>query len=283
MQRVRIADWQPQADPDIAIFSIARPDGGQFAAFQAGQYVQLALWQQPADDPRPRQFSIASSPFQPDRLEVYVILVRDELPDGGERLGTFTGALWGCRPGDEILCMAHPAGRFLLSRTPQREVICIATGTGLAPFISMARGLWHEYQRTGSIDRRLTIIHGVSHARQLGYRDLLEEMAADEGFGLLYVPTVSRPDGDDDYTSAFCRGRANDLVRLHCGLPKSGRVEPWMPTRYADELRRRVSVSDSAVYICGNPDMIADAKQSLAGQGFEVEGREAQVITEDYW
>ena len=283
MEIARIADWQVASDPDLAVFTIVKPDGGDFFEFETGQYLQLAFRDQPDEDPRPRQMSIASTPLDRDHLEFYVILVRDELPDGSERTGTFTGTLWSHRPGDEILHMTRPAGRFVPSRTPQRDLVCVATGTGLAPFVSMARTFWRQYKESGQVDRRLTILHAVSYTNQLGYREELERMAADERFGLLYVPAVSRPEQDDEYTEVSARGRANDLVRLRYGLPKSGRVDPWIPPYAADAFEQRLTQAGSAVYLCGNPGMISDAKALLENENYVVGGREAQVITEDYW
>ena len=283
MSRAELADWQVLDDKDIAIFTIRHLDGSEFPEFEVGQYTQLAFWDQPTSDPRPRQLSIASSPLDLSHLEFYVILVRDVLDDGSNTPGIFTGTLWNHKPGDEILYMPRPAGRFTLSRTDQPEVICIATGTGLAPFVSMARAAWHTYKKTGKVDRRLTIVHGVSYANQLGYRDELEAMAADSTFGLSYMPTVSRPDADPSYTDLICRGRANDLVRLYFGQEMSGRVEPWFAGELLGELQNRLTPSSAAIYLCGNPDMISDAKPILAANGYGTEGREAQVITEDYW
>jgi ferredoxin--NADP+ reductase len=283
MSRAVLSDWQTLDDKDIAIFSIRHPDGSGFPEFEVGQYTQLAFWDQATSDPRPRQLSIASSPLDLSHLEFYVILVRDALDDESNTPGIFTGTLWDHKPGDEILYLPRPAGRFTLSRTDQPEVICIATGTGLAPFVSMARAAWYTYKETGKIDRRLTIVHGVSYANQLGYRDELEAMAADTGFGLSYIPSVSRPDADPNYSDLICRGRANDLVRLYFEREMSGRVEPWFAGELLGELRNRLAPTSAAVYLCGNPDMIADVKPVLTANGYKTEGREAQVITEDYW
>ena len=77
MERAVLDHWELLDDEDIAIFTIRRPDGSDFAEFEAGQYTMLAFWDQPTDDPRPRQLSIGSTPLDLDHLEFYVILVRD--------------------------------------------------------------------------------------------------------------------------------------------------------------------------------------------------------------
>lgn len=283
MEIARIETWDLLDDPDLAIFTIVRENGEPFAPFEAGQYTQLAFRDQSANDPRPRQFSIASAPHDLHALELYVILVRDSLGDGSNNEGVFTGTLWHHRPGDEVLFMPRPAGRFVPSRTTQRDLVCVGTGTGLAPFVSMARDFWHEYQDSGKLPRRLTILHGVSYASQLGYRADLETLAGEKGFDLLYVPVISRPEQDPGYEDSMGRGRLNDACRLLCGEPKVGRVDPFLPQQTFEALRERLTVAESTAYLCGNPGMISDVKDLLAGKGFNTEGRESQLITEDYW
>lgn len=277
-----LSRWETVGSDDLIIFRIENPDRSPIFAFKAGQYAQLAFWDQPERDPRPRQFSIASSPNSRDHLEFYAILVRNRSPDGGEELGVFTGALWRHKIGDEILYMG-PAGHFELDRTAQPEVFCVATGTGVAPFIAMARQMREEFKGGGRPPRRLTVVHGVSHTRELGYRRLLEEMAADPEFGLVYVPTVSRPDQDPNWVPGLARGRANDILRSLVGQPQSGRVDPVLSDAQRQLLSQRLDPGQTAVYLCGNPEMIADCKDVLAQRGFPVTGRGSQVITEDYW
>ncbi len=283
MESARLETWQPLEDPKLAIFTIVRADGDSFAPFESGQCTQLAFWDQPARDPRPRQYSIASAPQDLAALEIYVALVSDAAKDGSNQRGVFTGTLWHHSPGDEILFMPRPTGRFVPSRTSQRDLVCVATGTGLAPFVSMVRGFWRDYQENGESPRRLTILHGVSYASQLGYRAELESMAIDAGFELLYVPVISRPEQDPGYVDSMARGRLNDACRLLCDESKIGRVDPHLPQATLETLRERLTAAGSTAYLCGNPGMIQDVKKLLARRGFNTEGRESQVITEDYW
>ncbi len=276
-----LTSWERCGTDDHALFRIEKKGGEPFFEFKAGQYAQLAFWDQPQQDPRPRQFSIASPPHTLDHLEFYAILVRD-MPENPGGLGIFTGALWNHNIGDEILFMG-PAGRFTPDRTVERDIFCIATGTGLAPFVSMAREMWEDYRKNGPLQRRLTIIHGVSYTRELGYRNLLEEMAAEPDFGLAYVPTISRADQDGDWSAELGRGRANDACRLLLGHPGAGRVAPVISDEYRGLLTDRLKPESASVYLCGNPDMIADCQGLLADRGFRSGGRDSQIITEDYW
>ena len=282
MTEAELIGWQEIGGSDLALFQIARTDGEPFFNFRAGQYAQLAFWDQPDDDPRPRQLSIASAPSAKDGLEFYVVLVRDGGADG-QSLGYFTGTLWQHRtPGSKLLYMG-PAGRFDLERTKEAEVICVATGTGLAPFVAMAREQQIELANGQPPIRRLTIIHGVSYAKELGYREELEALAAIPEMNLTYLPTVSRPDQDPDFSPAISRGRANDLTRLLLGAPPSGPVAPVLADTVPGNLTDKLGPGRSAFYLCGNPDMIADIQLVLGPDGYVLKGRDAQVITEDYW
>ncbi len=282
MQEAALTSWEIIGSDDLAIFKIARSDGEPFFQFRAGQYAQLAFWDQPDGDPRPRQLSIASAPYDRAELEFYIVLVRDGGGDG-KSLGFFTGTLWQHRRvGDTMLYMG-PAGRFDLERTSEPEVICVATGTGLAPYVAMARQARSELEQGVAPERRLTVIHGVSYARELGYRAELEDLAAIPELGLTYIPTVSRPDTDPDFEPCLARGRANDILRLLLGCEPTGRVAPQLPAGAGGDLNGRLGPGRSAFYLCGNPDMINDLKEALGPLGYQLSGRGAQVITEDYW
>lgn len=281
MQPAVLSDWS-DVGPGLVVFGLRCPDGGPFFDFEPGQYVQLASWRQP-DDAKPRAYSIASAPHQAERLEFYAVLIGDASEDD-EDAGSFTMVLWHLEVGDDVLYMG-PAGRFTLERSRQPEVVLVATGTGLAPFMSMLREAWHRHREDDDGGRRFTLLHGVSHVSDLGYRQELERMAADPSFGFLYVPAISRPDEATDRRS-MAHGRVNDVVRLLLGRGPSGQagVEPQLPIGpLVDELRRRLARERAAVYLCGNPSMIGDSKHVLAEAGYEDEGEDRQVFTEDYW
>ena len=114
--------------PGIYRLSFARPWD-----FVAGQSIALTL------DPRvpPRFYSIASGTADP-LVDVLYDLVRE---------GVLTPRLAALVPGDELLC-SRPFGAFRDAGGPS---CWIATGTGIAPFVSMAR--------SGSTEGKL-LIHG---------------------------------------------------------------------------------------------------------------------------
>ncbi len=149
------------------------------------------------------------------------------------------------------------AGHFTLEHTmgadDGRLKVLVAAGTGLAPFVSIARARLRDDPRARLDD--LAILHGVSYPADLGYRDELEHMAREHG--LIYVPTVSRPHEAPDWDG--CTGRVESLfepgriadLEARLGLPAGG----LRPDR-------------AGVLICGLNGTIARCIEHLACRGF---------------
>ena len=91
-------------------------------------------------------------------------------------------------------------------------------------------------------------------------RELMNRWVSSGEYPVTFVPTVSRP---NDPANAGWTGR-------------TGRVESILGP-VLDELG--LSASNSIAYICGNPDMIISAEETLLGRGFP----EDQVHKELYW
>lgn len=213
--------------------------------FEPGQYLTIGVEANGKIIQRP--YSVASSPRDID-TEGYEFYVR--VVEGG----TFTPLLWRLGEGHRMRIIG-PKGRFILEPDDDRTHVFISSGTGIAPFISMMKTLIHD----GS-PRRAVILHGVSYVSDLGYRDLLMEWERTGAYPLTYVPTVSRASHPENLG---WRGR-------------TGRVEAIIPSVY-DELG--LTPENSIAYICGNPDMILAADQTLAARGFP----EEQIKKELYW
>ena len=101
-----------------------------------------------------RAYSIASSSLARNYLEFYVALVRS---------GELTPRLFSLRVGDPIWLGRKITGMFTLDQVPaDQNVVLVATGTGLAPYMSMIRT-----ELTTSCRRRFAIIHGARHSGKL--------------------------------------------------------------------------------------------------------------------
>lgn len=226
----------------IASFLI-RPDGPPMP-FLPGQYVTVGLPSGGRLVQRP--YSIASSARRLDLgYELYVRLVEG---------GALTPLLFAARPGDRV-ALRRPKGRFTLDAADGRTHLFVATGCGLAPFMSMLRTLDDD-----GAPRPAVLLHGVSYAYELGYRDELERLAADPRWSLRYVPTVSRP---HEARNAGWSGR-------------TGRVEAVLPSVLAE---LGLAPSATVAYVCGNPEMTVAVEAILRSAGFD----DSAIHTELYW
>ncbi len=151
---------------------------GEPVRFDPGQYMTIGVF---ADDKLwQRPYSIASAPTDAgDGYEFYVRLVP---------IIRFTTLLWRLEVGQGMR-MTGPKGRFLLEPDDKRTHLFVSTGTGIAPFISMIRETMAQKK-----PRKTVVLHGVSYADELGYRDVLEGWERDGTYPVRYVPTVSRPE-----------------------------------------------------------------------------------------
>jgi len=209
--------------------------------FNPGQYATLGLMGL-EDKLVQRPMSISSSA---DRLDEYEFFIR--LVEGGE----FTPLLWERRVGDPIN-IKGAKGRFVL-QDDGRTCVLVASGTGLAPFMSMIETLRDRGQT-----RDLVLLHGVSHDYDLAWRSHLEALAGPGGFPVRYAGTVSRPQNCPDWTGLT--GRVEAIVE--------GQLE-----------QHRLTHENATIYLCGNPDMIEAVETMAAARGFPPE----QVRKELYW
>jgi ferredoxin-NADP reductase len=218
---------------------------GEPTPFEPGQYMTIGVMVDGKIVQRP--YSVASPPISA-RTEGYEFYVR--LVEGG----TFTPLLWEMPLGQRMR-MIGPKGKFMLVPGDERIHIFISSGTGNAPFVSMMK----QALADGTV-RPAVFLNGVSYQHEIGYRGLLEDWERSGGYPVTYIPTVSRP---SDPLNASWSGR-------------TGRVEAILAP-VLDELG--LSAANSVAYICGNPDMIAAAEETLLGRDYSPE----QVHKELYW
>jgi ferredoxin--NADP+ reductase len=218
---------------------------GEPTPFEPGQYMTIGVFVNGKIVQRP--YSVASPPAVSgtEGYEFYVRLVQG---------GTFTPILWEL-PIDHGMRMIGPKGKFMLLPDDDRVHVFISSGTGNAPFVSMMRQLLID-----GAPRRAIMLNGVSYGHELGYRELLDGWQASGEYPVTYVPTVSRP---NDPSNAEWTGR-------------TGRVESILGP-VLDE--QGLTPANSIAYICGNPDMILSAEETLLGRGYP----EEQIHKELYW
>ena len=209
--------------------------------FQPGQYATLGLTG-PEGKLIQRPMSISSSADDQSEYEFFIRLVHE---------GEFTPLLWRLTLGDPIN-IKGAKGRFVL-QDDGRTCLLVASGTGLAPFMSMIDTL-----RARGETRDLVLLHGVSHDYDLAWRTELEELVASDGFPLRYAATLSRPQGSPNWQGLT--GRVESVVK---GQLNAHRLTP----------------ENTTIYLCGNPDMISAVEETALARGFPPE----QVRKELYW
>ena len=208
--------------------------------FENGHFVMIGL--EVEGKPLMRAYSIASANYD-EHLEFLSIKVQD---------GALTSRLQNIRPGDAILVSRKPVGTLVLhDLLPGKHLYLFATGTGLAPFMSIIRDP-ETYERF----EKVVLVHGVRLVSELAYADYINgEMPNHEFLGdvirerLIYYPTVTR----EPYQN---RGRLTDLV-------ESGRLFEDIGLPPLDPARDRAM-------ICGSPSMLKDTCALLDARGFEI-------------
>jgi ferredoxin--NADP+ reductase len=171
--------------------------------------------------------------------------------------GELTPVIWGFKEGDEVLLRSQARGSFTMDRSTgcDRHVM-IGTVTGIAPFLSMVRDLKYREAEGHPPTSRVLMLHGASRSFELSYLDELQRLERTVQW-FHYVPTVSRPWEDPSWTGE--RGRCEDVLRKHLDDPRS-------------------TPKETTVYLCGNPNMIKNARGILERAGYSRD----QIRTEAY-
>ena len=154
--------------------------------------------------------------------------------------------------GDEIIVSRKPTGTLVLRDVrPGRTLYMLASGTGLAPFLSLIQDP-ETYERFAKV----VLVHSVRTVDELAYRDFIsDELANHEFFAemvrdqLIYYPTVTREPFQN-------RGRITDLI-------ESGKL-------FKDINLPPLDPAHDRAMICGSPHMIRDCCALLDARGFEV-------------
>jgi ferredoxin/flavodoxin---NADP+ reductase len=221
-------------------FSITRPASFRF---RSGEFVMIGL----PDGQRPllRAYSIAS-PAYAEELDFLSIKVPD---------GPLTSRLQKIQVGDPIFLGKKPTGTLVSDALlPGKRLWLLSTGTGLAPFLSVARDpdIYDMFDE-------VIVVHSVRRVSDLAFFDeltmklvddpLVGEAAAEK---LRYVPTVTR----EDFPT---RGRIGALIEDGTLFAGGAGFDP--------EVDR--------VMMCGSMDMIRELAQRFEGIGFE-EGSNAK-------
>ena len=214
--------------------------------FRPGQYATLGMWEGRKIVERP--YSIVSSPLE-NEIEFFFELV----PEGG-----LTPRLKETQVGENVVMRRQAKGLFTFDANSGRaQHFMVGTVTGIAPYISMVRTLARQDPANLRPDFRVVLLHSASRSREFAYREEMEALSG-ECKWLTYIPTISRPWEETSWKGEV--GRAEDVLR-----------------KYLDQLK--LEPSNTTAYLCGQPQMIVNAKGILERRGF---GKE-QIRQELYW
>jgi ferredoxin--NADP+ reductase len=246
-----VVTQKTELTPRLMILRVVA-DGWDMPHFEAGQYTVLGL---PVSAPRyplsipeitppdpgkliRRAYSIASSSLTREFMDFYINLVSN---------GALTPRLFALEVGDHLWLSERVVGLFTLDQVaPDRHIVMIATGTGLAPYMSMLR----THLRCNS-KRQIMALHGAYHSWDLGFRDeLLGLQHLCSNF--TYVPTIDQPQ-DEPVAWHGQTGWVQDL---------------WRKGVVADAWGFPPTPENCDVFLCGNPAMIAETTVILETDGF---------------
>ena len=223
--------------------------------FTAGQFARLGV-RKPSGSLVWRAYSMVSAPHD-EFLEFFSVVVPE---------GEFTSELRRLGPGDELLVERQPFGYLTLDRFPDgRDLWLLATGTGIAPFLSILQdfAVWERFER-------IVLVYSVREARELAYQPLIHTLMqrdylAEHAHKLIYLPTITREQRPD-----ALHGRITSLL-------DSGELERAAALELSPE--------HSRVMLCGNPQMIEDTRLRLKARDLQLSltRRPGQVAVENHW
>jgi len=227
-----LADYPPRVTPsridvlervadDVVRVILRLPTTSPFR-FLAGQYVDVTS---PAG--AKRSYSIASSAAVPGKVELHIRRV-----DGGR----FSDYWFGAAKANDLLRFDGPRGTFFLRPVTGLDVVFLATGTGIAPILSMLAQL----ALTPDTQPRSVSLYWGGRQVQDHYLDPAAALP-----GLRYVPVVSR--GGAQWQGAC--GHVQDVLLADVALG------------------RAPALAGAAIYACGSERMIHDARRAMADAG----------------
>ncbi|AIR89396.1 ferredoxin--NADP reductase [Pseudomonas cremoricolorata] len=246
-----LLDVQPLT-PNLFTLRVSRDAGfrfrsGQFARLGVSKADGSVVW---------RAYSMVSAPHD-EFLDFFSIVVPD---------GEFTSELSRLGAGDTLLIDRQAFGFLTLDRfIGGRDLWLLATGTGIAPFMSILQD-FEAWERFESIK----LVYSVREAKELAYldeiaaleqREYLQEFAGK----LQFIPVVTR------------EAHPGALGERITTLIENGELERAAGLELSPE--------HSRIMLCGNPQMIDDTRQVLKARDLQLSlsRRPGQVAVETYW
>ena len=215
--------------PEVLVLRF-RPEDGQPQVFDPGMFMMISgIDKNTGQKYVGRAFSIASDPATPN-MEFFVI----KEPTHGEHLGR--SHFMDAEIGDPFM-LKGPNGQFRFDPSTDKKVMFIAGGTGLAPFVSMAKHIKLKNAGTDAI-----LLYSVKFPTEIIFKDQLEELS--NQIGMKFVVTVTRLNQAAPQEGSAWTG-------------ETGRVDSSMIGRHCSDVLERT------FYICGPLAFVQAVKQAL--------------------
>ena len=247
-----ITDVRPWTD-SLFSFRTTRDQGYRFVP---GQFARLGVRSHEDDSIVWRAYSIASAAHD-EHLEFFSVVVPG---------GAFTSRLSKLRQGDEIYVERRSYGFLTTDRFEAgRDLWMLATGTGLAPFLSILHDFatWENYEN-------LILVQSVRTQPELAYEDLIHgfeksEYYAEFAHKLRYARIVTRQPVAGAFRDRVTKLLANGVLEENIGV--------------------KLDLERSRIMLCGNPEMVEDSRKLFVDRGFRLSrrGDPGHLAVENYW
>lgn len=203
--------------PDVIQVFLRLPPKNTFE-YLSGQYIDVI-----AKNGVRRSYSIASSHSMSDKIELHI----RQVPEGEMSQYWFNEA-----KNNDLLRFEGPHGTFCFREKPFKNIVFLATGTGIAPVKSMLEDM--NAVADSSSSKNIFIYWGGRVSEDMYWQPQLDNLPVN------FIPVLSR--ADDAWTGR--RGYIQDAV-----------------------IADAIDLADAVVYACGSDAMIHSARELLLASG----------------
>ena len=179
--------------------------------FNSGQYVNIIKGN------LTRSYSIANSSNHKNQLEFFIKKYAN---------GLMSAYFFKEAKINDLLRLEGPIGTFFFRDFNFKNIIFLATGTGIAPIKSILEGLENSHEQYQN--KIFWVIVGARYQKDLFWKPNFKNLH------IKYIPVLSRP--ENDWNGA--KGYVQDIV-----------------------LNQQIDLENTQVYACGSNDMINSAKE----------------------
>ena len=195
---------------DILKIVLRLPPNSNFD-FNSGQYVNIIKGN------LTRSYSVANGSDHKNKLEFFIKKYAN---------GLMSDYFFNRAKINDLLRLEGPIGTFFLRDSNFKNIVFLATGTGIAPIRSILEGL--EKSHESCVNKNLWLIVGARYQKDFFWEPKFKNL------NIRYIPVLSRQ--DNDWNGA--NGYVQDIV-----------------------LNENIDLENAQVYACGSNDMINSAKE----------------------